>query len=144
MQSVWIKAPHLFCNQNVSWLGYRLDGLGFKSWQGKDIFIFSTTLRLALRPSQPCLQIVLQFFFGEMGGGGGNAGSMWDWSLHLAVRLRMSEAVTLLLLYTFKTWTWTNLRLLLNLYLVMPVYLWLQSHLWMHRECNHILQFWDI
>jgi hypothetical protein len=67
MKSVCSKAPHLCHNQNGSWLGYRLDGLGFKSWQGKEVFIFSTTLELALRPTQPCLQLVLGFFLGEMG-----------------------------------------------------------------------------
>jgi len=67
MQGIWSKAPHLCHNQNRSWLGYRLDGLRFKSQQGKDIFIFSTTVRLALRPTQPCLQLVLGFLIGEMG-----------------------------------------------------------------------------
>jgi len=35
---------------------YRLDDLGFESWLGKEIYLFSTISRDALEPIQPPIQ----------------------------------------------------------------------------------------
>jgi len=38
--------------------GYRLDDLGFDSWQGQEIFLFSIMSRLAVGITQPAVQWV--------------------------------------------------------------------------------------
>jgi len=41
---------------------YRLEGLGFKSRYGHEIFLFSKLSRPALEPTQPPIQWVAKFF----------------------------------------------------------------------------------
>lgn len=46
--------------QSVQSLGYRLDILGFYSWQRHEIFLFSKTSKPTSRSSQPPIQWVLE------------------------------------------------------------------------------------
>jgi hypothetical protein len=50
VQCLWV--------QSVQWLDYRLGDVGFNSWQGKEIFVFSKTCRQALMPTQPPIKLV--------------------------------------------------------------------------------------
>lgn len=49
---------------SVSWLWYRMDDPGFKSWQGQEGFLFSKMTRPLLEPIQSPVQQVPEFFPG--------------------------------------------------------------------------------
>jgi hypothetical protein len=79
--------------------GYRLDGPGFKSRYGKEIFLFSKKSRTALGPSILLLSAYLGSFPEK-----NNEGVKLITDFHLVPRLRMSAATPPLTLHAFMAW----------------------------------------
>jgi len=68
-------------------LSYRMDNIGFESWEGQEIFLSFKSCRLALGPTQFPIQWVPSVFpRGKVGG------HVVDHSLHLVPSLRKSGA----------------------------------------------------
>jgi hypothetical protein len=74
------------------WLCYGLHDLGFDSWQGQEIFLFSKTSRPVAGTNQP----PFNWFWGSLPGG-----KPVSSDLHVMVWLRLNGAVPLLPLYAF-------------------------------------------
>jgi len=66
--------------------GYRMDGPGFKCWQGHEIFLFTKMWRPALVPTQPPIQWVPGSYFAGVQQIGHKVNSL----VQLVIRLRMN------------------------------------------------------
>jgi len=71
----------------AQWLGYRMDNIGFESWEGQQILMSSKSCRLALGPTQFPVQWVPWIF-----PSGKVAGHYVDHSLHPVPTLTISAA----------------------------------------------------
>jgi hypothetical protein len=98
-------------------LGYRLHGLGFELWQGKECFFSPKVSRMAVCPTQSSIQWVCMFLPGQRVAGKQKV-SIY---LHLFLKLRMSGAMLLFLLCAFRVLN--SIKFLLpSIYLVQAYY----------------------
>jgi hypothetical protein len=91
----------------VQWLDYRLDNIGFESWEEQQNLISSKSCRLALRPTQLPIQLVPCIFTRCK-----VAGHYVNHTLHLVTRLRILRVTPQLPQYAFMVWTGTTAPLL--------------------------------
>lgn len=90
-------------------LSYRLDGLGFRLWQAKEIFLlFKCPDWLRAHKAAYSMGTRVLALEGESKAAGACSGST---DLHLLLRLQMNETVLLLSLYAFMAQTGTTLAL---------------------------------